>query len=137
MTTYTVITNGEIDQDSPVTQALMTAVRDNPIAITEGASGAPRIEFAALNTWYTTAGGIGTYVFAKRGTGTADVALGATLAGSSLVPTSAMVNDVSGTPANSTLASGSALSGTWQCMGNYDYETPELYRGGTLWVRIA
>ena len=41
MTTYTAITNGEIDQDSPVTQPLLTALRDNPIAIAEGASGAP------------------------------------------------------------------------------------------------
>ena len=43
MTTYTAITNGQIDQDSPITQPLMTAMRDNPIAITEGATGAPRI----------------------------------------------------------------------------------------------
>ena len=43
MTTYTAITNGQIDQDSPITQPLMTALRDNPIAITEGATGAPRI----------------------------------------------------------------------------------------------
>lgn len=52
MTTYTAITNGQIDQDSPITQALMTALRDNPIALTEGASGAPRIygnSFAQLS----------------------------------------------------------------------------------------
>jgi hypothetical protein len=48
MTTYTAITNGEIDQDSPVTQPLLTALRDNPIAIAEGASDAPRIDGAAL-----------------------------------------------------------------------------------------
>jgi len=48
MTTYTTIPDGDIDQDSPVTQPLMTALRDNPIAITEGASGAPRIATAAL-----------------------------------------------------------------------------------------
>lgn len=52
MTTYTAITNGQIDQDSPITQPLMTAMRDNPIAITEGATGAPRIygnSFAQLS----------------------------------------------------------------------------------------
>lgn len=42
MTAYSTIANSQIDQDSPVTQTLMTALRDNPIAITEGASGAPR-----------------------------------------------------------------------------------------------
>ncbi len=48
MTTYTAIPNGDIDQDSPVTQPLLTLMRDNPIAITEGAAGAPRIFIGAL-----------------------------------------------------------------------------------------
>lgn len=41
MTTYTAIANSEIDADSPVTTTLMQAMRDNPIAISEGSSGAP------------------------------------------------------------------------------------------------
>lgn len=41
MTTYTAIPNGDIDQDSPLTQPLLTALRDNPIAAREGATGAP------------------------------------------------------------------------------------------------
>lgn len=41
MTTFVAIPNGDIDQDSPVTQELFTALRDNPIAISEGATGAP------------------------------------------------------------------------------------------------
>lgn len=51
MTTYTTITNSEIDQDSPITQPLLTSLRDNPIAIAEGSSGAPRIQGKALQTW--------------------------------------------------------------------------------------
>lgn len=43
MTTYTVISDAQIDQDSPITQPLMTALRDNPIAIAEGADGAPTV----------------------------------------------------------------------------------------------
>lgn len=43
MTTYTAIANTDIDQDSPVTEPLMSALRDNPIAMAEGASGAPKI----------------------------------------------------------------------------------------------
>jgi len=35
MTTYTTIPDTDIDQDSPVTQPLMTALRDNPLAIAE------------------------------------------------------------------------------------------------------
>ena len=56
MTTYTTIANSEIDQESPVTQTLMTALRDNPIAITEGSAGAPQIQTAAIaNTAVTLA----------------------------------------------------------------------------------
>lgn len=43
MTSYTDILNSEIDTDSPVTQPLWTKTRDNPIAISEGASGSPVI----------------------------------------------------------------------------------------------
>jgi hypothetical protein len=49
MTTYTAITNAELDQDSPLTETLTTKFRDNPIAITEGAAGAPRIVAGALD----------------------------------------------------------------------------------------
>lgn len=52
MTTYTTIPDADIDQDSPVTQPLMTALRDNPIAIAEGASGAPKLQNAALGGLY-------------------------------------------------------------------------------------
>jgi len=48
VTTYTAIANNEIDEDSEITTGLMTKIRDNPIAITEGASGAPKIQTAAL-----------------------------------------------------------------------------------------
>lgn len=48
MTTYTNIANSEIDTDSPVTESLMTRLRDNPVAITEGSTGAPKIQTAAL-----------------------------------------------------------------------------------------
>lgn len=52
MTTYSTITNGQIDQDSPITQPLMTALRDNPTAIAEGATGAPRIYGNAAATLF-------------------------------------------------------------------------------------
>lgn len=49
MTTYTTIADTEIDQDSPVTETVLTKLRDNPIAITEGASGAPKVQTAGIN----------------------------------------------------------------------------------------
>lgn len=44
------ISNTAIDQDSPITVSLMTALRDNPAAIANGDAGAPRIQNAALAT---------------------------------------------------------------------------------------
>jgi len=46
MTTYSTITDGQVDQDSPITQPLMTALRDNLLAVVEGSSGAPKIKEA-------------------------------------------------------------------------------------------
>lgn len=53
MTTYTAIPNSDIDRDSPITEPLMTLLRDNPIAISEGATGAPRILSPALDLTQT------------------------------------------------------------------------------------
>ena len=54
MTTYTAIPLSQIDPQSPVTQTLMTLLRDNPIAIMEGAAGAPRMYLRAFE--YLTVG---------------------------------------------------------------------------------
>jgi hypothetical protein len=58
MTSYTAIPNGDIDQDSPITQPLMTALRDNPIAIAEGDASVPASLFPTvlLGTITTTSG---------------------------------------------------------------------------------
>lgn len=133
MTTYTAIILGQIDQDSPVTQPLVTALRDNPIAIAEGASGAPRIEDAALDATATTPGavwvtnrialvgngGLGTYAYLKP-TGTSTITPGSNVAGSGLEYTDG----------SNTVASPS-LSGTWKCMGYSVGGT------GTVFLRVV
>ena len=48
MTTYSAVANTEIAVGAPITNSLMTKLRDNPIAITEGATGAPLIQLAAM-----------------------------------------------------------------------------------------
>ena len=48
MTDYTTITDTQVDPEAPITSELMTALRDNPIAITEGSSGAPKVQTAGL-----------------------------------------------------------------------------------------
>lgn len=57
MTTYSTILNSEIDPDSPITTALMTKIRDNPLAIGEGASGAPKLLRNAMRVAYFSASG--------------------------------------------------------------------------------
>jgi hypothetical protein len=60
MTSYVAVANGEIDADSPITADLMTKLRDNPIALSEGAAGAPKVMRAALNlTANTLTGSVG------------------------------------------------------------------------------
>ena len=46
MTTYRSIAATEVDPDSPVTSTLMVALTDNPIAISEGSTGAPYLQSA-------------------------------------------------------------------------------------------
>ena len=55
MTDYTSIADSQIDPKAPVTSELLTAYRDNPIAIAEGAAGAPKIaeSWQALETTST------------------------------------------------------------------------------------
>lgn len=48
MTTYNVIADSALDPDAPLTSELAYRWRDNPLAIAEGAVGAPRIYGAAM-----------------------------------------------------------------------------------------
>ena len=51
MTTYSAITSGQIDADSPFDVTLAQQYRDNPIAITEAAAGAPEMVAATGASW--------------------------------------------------------------------------------------
>ena len=122
----------------PILGSTGVALRDNMIAIAEGAAGAPRIEDAALDTTVTTAGqdwvaarmvarthgGVGTLVTALRGAGSGNVAFGATIAGSSISPCS-LGGDVGG-----------SLVGTWWCLGIIP-SSPSGMSRAALWQRIA
>lgn len=87
------------------------------------------------------AGAVGTYVFARLG---ADLAFGATVAGSSLTPTSAAYSVYKGSAAGdtATLSVGAALSGTWRAMGTQTASassgiTDPIIYGATLFLRIS
>lgn len=124
----------------PVTAEWGAAVQENPVAITEGAPGAPRIAFAAMGPWLTTYGGVGTYVLARAGT--TSTSAGATVAGSTLEPVGGATSITVGTGSAGTVTAGtgSNLSGTWRSMGT----SSAMANGGitaqflaVLFVRIA
>ena len=54
MKTYTAVTDAAIDQDSPMDEDLWTLYRDNPIAMLEGAAGAPRVALKSAIGSFTT-----------------------------------------------------------------------------------
>ena len=140
MADYRTITDAEVDPDAPLTSSLGYAWRDNPIAIAEGATGAPRVQDGALDSNVTTAGtiwvynriinrnigGVGTHVFAGA-QGTAEYVLNDTISGSSLYISNA------GSGAGPVPIS---LNGTWRCCGR----VLSSGSGGertTLWQRIT
>lgn len=51
MADWKTIPDTDVDPDAPVTSELMYALRDNPVAIAEGATGAPRVMGVALDTF--------------------------------------------------------------------------------------
>lgn len=116
----------------------------SPIAIAEGAVGAPRLEDAALGSTVTSAGetwvaarmiaraaqGIGTYILAETVGTVAAQTPGSTVAGSSM-----RYSNATGT-GNGGLAN---MSGTWRCMGRTSSRTGTGQDANaiTLWQRIA
>lgn len=136
MADYRTIDDAEVDPDAPLTSSLGYAFRDNPIAIAEGATGAPRIQDGALDTSVTgagttwvmnriiprNAGGIGTYVLAITGGGST-VSINSTVSGGSLQPA-----DASG-------GSSGSLTGTWRLHGYIS--TAGTDGRVSLWQRIS
>lgn len=134
MATYRTIAASEVDADSPVTATLMEALAENPTAIAEGASGAPPIEDAALDTTATTdgetwvqdrialsdQGDVGTYALAKY-TAVPNLSAGSTTAGVNIDYSNAAGSGGGGVP-----------SGTWRNMGG-----PLVTNDVSLFLRIA
>lgn len=145
MTAFTTISNALVAVGAKPFATTVQAFRDNLLAAFEGDATAVAagvtLKFPALDAGFSTAGGIGSYVFARR-SAVADSAFGATIAGSGLFPTSAFCS-LTGTfvTAPGALNSAAALSGTWRCMGESDYQSPTAANlvglGATLWMRIA
>ena len=163
MTTYVTITDAQVDPEAPITSELMSALRDNPIAIAEGDASAPKIAYAAISDALTgvSARGVGSYTVAWYAVGGSlsnnnyvSIAIGTEVAGSSL-RSSTSANASGSTNYRFpffTFASGSSsfpttntetLSGTWRLMTSGNYRARE--DDGTtiylwyphLWMRIS
>lgn len=136
MTTYTTITDTETGHKKPLTVSLMRRLRDNPIAISEGAAGAPRVDPINAMAHQGAANAVGTYMLAVWNASiNATLDFGATLAGSSLDPVG--INNEAGT-SRYDVASVSTIipAGTWRCMG-YATNNTTGQRTISLWLRIA
>lgn len=141
MATWTNITDAALEPGRPIRSVDGLALRDNAIAIAEGAVGAPRVLSAAINdypfgaedfqtgtterdwvlarTAGANVGAVGSYATAKQATGTT-VSTGGVTAGSNLRYSDSSSN------------AGGSLPGTWRLMGN-SYVSGE----SSTWLRIS
>jgi hypothetical protein len=137
----------------------VTALRDNPVAIAEGAPGAPRVlpspaidwnsstgtiaerNWVLARTGQAAAGAVGTYVFAGTRTNSSDDKnFGDTISGGNLRPVGIQSPDSFTTTTLLSAAAyvsqtGTPLSGTWRCMGRNRALT--TVASATLWLRIS
>lgn len=147
MADYTAIDSATIEPNAPLISATMFALRDNPIAITEGAAGAPRVQSAALQDYPFGAedfqtgtaernwvlaraaeasnGVVGSYAFLSWTGGAGGVSTGDTRSGSSL-KYAALDSEGNASAANSP-------PGTWRNMGR----TVNTVIRTTLWLRVS
>lgn len=147
MADYTAIQDDSIEPDAPALSRIAFAFRDNPIAIAEGASGAPRVQSAALQDYPFGAedfqtgtaernwvlaraaeasnGVVGSYAFLSWTGGAGEVSTGDTRSGSSL-KYAALDSEGNASAANSP-------PGTWRNMGR----TVNTVIRTTLWLRVS
>ena len=140
MTTFSSIAGTESDPLAPLISSLFKRMIDNPIAITEGSTGAPKIDPIAAMAHGGVEDAVGTYMFAIYNNSTNTTKnFGDTLSGSNLDPV--------GMSADTGLAdfhvgvdkftiSSTVPSGTWRCMGHAINDTTGR-RGVSLWLRIS
>ena len=165
MADWTPLPNTSVGVGGLPSGTTVTALRDNPVAIAEGASGAPRIQTNAIQdsavtaaklatgnsernwvlerTAAASAGAVGTYAFLGVDNSNQSNTFGQTRAGSSLFPAGIRA-DNAGFGFNGTRTSGSvggensARAGTWRCMGVVRSTVlGNAGFGASLWLRIS
>ena len=154
MATWTTITDAALEPGKPIRSVDGLALRDNAIAIAEGAAGAPKIQNAAMDAnsvdnANVVNGNLGAEKFQSGGTErnwvlgrTSDAGAGAvgTYAFAQVEPgyNPGFGDPISGSklkPSNVALNTSGSVSGTWRCMGSTDGGTGPA--STTLWLRIS
>jgi hypothetical protein len=134
MATWTNVPNTVLEPGDPIRSVDIIAIKENVIALSEGASGAPKILATALNTgtnerdWVlartadASLAAVGTYAFIGRAGTAGQVNAGSTAAGSGLFYTGILAT-----------TSGSPGTGTWRAMGFLSNHPND----GTVFLRIS
>jgi len=166
MATWTDIANASLEPGAPARSVDAFALRDNPVAIAEGAAGAPKIEAQALDTsademrWVgariaqTTATEIGAIIVAWNTT-TSSVAPRGTITGSNLryqssaslgaglvepISIFSPINYSDGISTTFPTTGTSALSGTWLNLGGLCRGRALASQGycwfPSIWIRV-
>jgi hypothetical protein len=122
MATWTNLPNTAVGVGGLPSGTTVTALRDNPVAIAEGATGAPRIDPINAMAHGGQLGAVGTYAFM---TSTVALIAGDTVAGSSIFYSNAAGIGSTG------------ATGTWRAMGTTVFFVGNPDEFTTLFLRIA
>jgi hypothetical protein len=156
MATWTDVSSTVLEPGDPIRSVDIIAIKENIIALSEGADGAPRILTAAIDDSAITAvklatgtnernwvlgrtagastGAVGTYAFLVQASGTtATIVAGSNYAGSGLRYSGVRKDNDND---NVSLGSGATPSGTWKAMGTQSTTTTNTQRV-TLFLRIS
>lgn len=158
MATWTNITNAALEPGKPIRSVDGLALRDNPIAITEGASGAPKIQNAALDddviddrtltgtattvgrdwvlarTALAAVGTVGTYAFLARSSTGVGFSEGDVISGGVLGYAGVNIDNLT-VNVNWDGSLGASPAGSWRAMGESAGRADEF--SASLFLRIA
>jgi hypothetical protein len=140
MATWTNVSNTVLEPGDPIRSVDIIAIKENVIALSEGASGAPKIQSAAIGFPYVTTlngetgaitntnlNAIGSWVGSSK---RVDQAVGTTVAGSTL--TYAYWNGSSWSQPSL------GLSGTWRFVGGVRHASADSVNDcQSIWVRVS
>lgn len=133
MADWTTIADSVLEVDKPARAIDARALRDNPVAIAEGAVDAPRVDPINAMAHQGAVGAVGTYAFLSGGSKSA----GQTLAGSSLIYGGAVQGYTDTTSSGAEVTPSGVPSGAWRCMGVAGGTGGPDDSFATLWLRIS